>query len=88
MGVGRQEESPQGLYSQLPARMTTVKSFIIAGLDLREEETQVLSLALAPSCSLGPAARSLASVSLKAPSMPSLDVQDGIDALVPAAPAL
>lgn len=87
-GTGEQEESPQSLYSLLLARMAMVKNFVIATLDRREREAQVLSLAPPPSCSLRPAAHSLASLSLQAPSMPSFDARDGIDALVPAAPAL
>lgn len=48
------EESPQSLYSPLPARTTMVKSFFIPRLDLREEKIQVLSRSLPLSCSSGP----------------------------------
>lgn len=82
--MGVKEASPQSLYSLLPARMATVKNFK-ARLDLREDETRVLSPAIPPSCNSRPAAPSRASLSLQVPSMLSLVDPGDIDAVVPAA---
>lgn len=58
---GEEVESPQSLYSPQPARRAMAQNFA-ARLDLRDEETQVLSRSLPPACCSGPAAPSWASL--------------------------